>query len=106
MWVTLGMGRFLILRKEVIKTIKFLLREGPELQVCLWCPPMNQDLVNRGIFDVPDDLVLCAEGVCPDKCLQLKYQGNITYWYYFQAKGDFRWVKTGLEALRKLGNRG
>ena len=39
------------------------------------------------------------------KCLQLKYQGNITYWYYFQAKGDFRWVKTGLGALRKLGKR-
>jgi hypothetical protein len=66
---------------------------------------MNQDLLNRGIFDLPDDLVLCAEGVCPDKCLQLKYQGNITYWYYFQAKWDFRWVKTGLGALRKLGNR-
>jgi hypothetical protein len=41
----------------------------------------------------------------PRQSLQLKYQGNITYWYDFQAKGDFRWVKTGLEALRKLGKR-
>ena len=66
---------------------------------------MNQDLLNRGIFDLPDDLVLCVKEYAQTKCLQLKYQGNITYLYYFQAKGDFRRGKTGLEALRKLGNR-
>jgi hypothetical protein len=64
---------------------------------------MNQDLLNRGIFDLPDDLVLCAEGVCPDKFLQLKYQGNITYWYYFQAKGDFRWVNNWSGSSQKTG---
>ena len=66
---------------------------------------MNQDLLNRGIFDVPDDLVLCVKEYAQTKCLQLKYQGNITYLVLFPSQGDFRWVKTGLGALRKLGNR-